>query len=426
MAAVYHCWALWAYNARMTISSEKNSHQKPTDTKTLKCDLVIVGGGVAGLWLLNRAVKSGFDAILLEQGELGGGQTIRAQGIIHGGTKYALNGVLTQASSTIKAMPQRWKDSLAGKGELDLSQVQQLSDAHYMWSKGSLGSRMTTFFATKAFRGRVEEVAQAQRPGVFQHKDFKGSLYRLNEIVLNVPSLIDALRTPVEARIFQADLTTAEIETGQSENGQSISSIYFAEQQLQIEPGKLVLTAGEGFEQIAQTINISLPEMQRRPLHMVMVKHQHNLPTYAHCIGSSSKPLATITTHPTQDGQQVWYLGGDIAETGIERDKNAQINAAKALLSELLPWVDLSAAQWDTFHVDRAEPKQSSLARPDSAFAHMTGNCIVAWPTKLALSPDLADQVLPLCQKYNYQPDLELLSVFAKPATAKPVWESVF
>ena len=98
--------------------------------KTLKFDLIIVGGGIAGLWLLNRATQEGYSALLLEKNSLGGGQTVRSQGIIHGGTKYALNGVLTQASNTIKEMPQRWRDCLAGNGEIDLSAAKILSEAH--------------------------------------------------------------------------------------------------------------------------------------------------------------------------------------------------------------------------------------------------------------------------------------------------------
>lgn len=389
---------------------------------TLKFDLIIVGGGIAGLWLLNRAVKAGLHAILLEKGDLGGGQTICAQGIIHGGTKYALNGVLTQASNTIKEMPKRWRDCLSGQGELDLSDVEILSDAHYMWSKGSLGSRMTTFFATKAFSGRVEEVRPADRPEVFNNPAFKGNLYRLNELVLNVPELINSLRKPVEDRIFQLDVTKASV----SREDNKITALSFPEYDITLEPSHAVLTSGEGFDSIASEFVLTEPKMQRRPLHMVMVKHNHKLPTYAHCIGTGSKPVATITTHPCSDGEQVWYLGGDVAETGVNRSRAEQIAFAKTALHDLLPWIDLSQAKWETFHIDRAEPKQSSLARPDSAFAQTVGNCIIAWPTKLALSPDLADQVLPLCSPSAEQGALTALSHLPKPATAVPMWETKF
>lgn len=392
---------------------------------TLKLDLVIIGGGIAGLWTLNRAVKAGFNAVLFEKNTLGGGQSVRSQGIIHGGTKYALSGVLTQASNTIKEMPQRWRDCLKGSGELDLTTVNILSDAHYMWSKGSLGSRMTTFFATKAFSGRVEEVSANNRPQVFQNKQFKGSLYRLNELVLDVPSVIDALRAPVENRIFKVDILDAHIE--KQEN--IVQSITLPDYNLRIEPNDILITSGEGFEALSPRLKITQPEMQKRPLHMVMVKHNLNLPTFAHCIGAGSKPVATITTHPCSDGQQVWYLGGNVAETGLERSPKEQITFAQKELSTLLPWVDLTKAQWSSFNINRAEPKQSSLVRPDAAFAQKVGNCIVAWPTKLALSPDLADQVLPLCSPLlnaETSQTLESLQPLPKPETALPVWETSF
>lgn len=392
---------------------------------TLKFDLIIIGGGIAGLWTLNRAVSAGFNAILLEKNTLGGGQSVRSQGIIHGGTKYALSGVLTQASNTIKEMPQRWRNCLDGTGEINLREVNVLSEAHYMWSKGSLGSRMTTFFATKAFRGRVEEVSANERPRVFQNKQFKGSLYRLNELVLDVPSVINNLRKHVENRIYQADITHAQIES----HDNTINAILFPTHALRLEADNVVLTSGEGFDVLAKKLDIRQPEMQRRPLHMVMVKHHYDLPTYAHCIGTGSKPVATITTHPCSDGKQVWYLGGNVAETGMDRSEQEQIAFAKEELATLLPWIDLSKAEWSTFHINRAEPKQSALVRPDAAYAEKVGNCIVAWPTKLALSPDLADQVLPLCGQPSSHADtndLQCLSVLAKPETAKPIWETAF
>ena len=54
---------------------------------TVTTDIVIFGGGIAGLWLLNRLQQQGLDVILLESAGLGGGQSLASQGIIHGGLK---------------------------------------------------------------------------------------------------------------------------------------------------------------------------------------------------------------------------------------------------------------------------------------------------------------------------------------------------
>jgi len=106
-------------------------------------DLVIFGGGIAGLWLLGRLSRAGYSCLLLEADGLGGVQTLASQGIIHGGTKYALTGVLTGSSQAIAAMPGVWRACLAGHGELDLSRVRVLSEHQYLWSTAGLGSRVT-------------------------------------------------------------------------------------------------------------------------------------------------------------------------------------------------------------------------------------------------------------------------------------------
>ena len=64
----------------------------PTDTT--KLDVLVIGGGVVGLWTLDRLVAAGHQAALLERDALGQGQSICAQGILHGGVKYSLSGLL--------------------------------------------------------------------------------------------------------------------------------------------------------------------------------------------------------------------------------------------------------------------------------------------------------------------------------------------
>ncbi len=100
----------------------------------ISTDVLIVGAGVAGLWLNARLQRLGFSTVLVESASLGGGQSVKSQGIIHGGAKYALHGALTGASEAIADMPRRWREALAGNGELDLSGVRLLSEAHYLWS----------------------------------------------------------------------------------------------------------------------------------------------------------------------------------------------------------------------------------------------------------------------------------------------------
>ncbi|WP_236233824.1 NAD(P)/FAD-dependent oxidoreductase [Pseudomonas tohonis] len=388
-------------------------------SQVLNTDVLIVGGGVAGLWLAARLRSQGFATLLVENASLGGGQSVKSQGIIHGGAKYALHGALTGASEAIADMPRRWREALAGNGELDLRPVRLLSDAHYLWSPGSLAGNITSFFASKAVRGRVDQVKGEALPPALQHPKFKGKVYRLAELVLDVPSLIQRL----------ADLAGDGLLAGRSieplREGDELVGLVVDGRSIRAQ--RIVLSAGAGNEALLQALGIQQPAMQRRPLHMVMVKAPGLKPLYAHCLGGGPKPRVTVTTHPAADGQWVWYLGGDIAEAdGVARTEAEQIAAAEKELHDLLPWIDLSAAQWATLRVDRAEPVQTGLARPDNAFLADQGRLLVGWPTKLALAPDFADRVIAALERDGLRPTQPAaLPGLPRPSLAQPVWEEL-
>ncbi|MCQ4326608.1 FAD-dependent oxidoreductase [Stutzerimonas stutzeri] len=387
--------------------------------ESLSTDVLIVGGGVAGLWLNARLRQQGFATLLVEKGALGGGQSVKSQGIIHGGTKYALHGALTGASEAIADMPRRWREALEGSGELDLSGVRLLSDAHYLWSPGTLAGNLTSFFASKAVRSRVGQVKGDELPPALQHPRFKGKVYRLSELVLDVPTLIARL----------AELAGDSLLAGERieplREGDELVGLRVDDRDIRAQ--RIVLSAGGGTAELLAALGLQQPAMQRRPLHMVMLKAPTLKPLYAHCLGGGTKPRVTVTSHPAADGQWVWYLGGDLAEAeGVARDEARQIAAAKQELAELVPWIDLSAAHWATLRVDRAEPAQSSLARPDNAFLAEQGRLLVGWPTKLALSPDFSDRVEAALARDGIRPgEHPALPQLPRPALSKPFWEGL-
>ncbi len=388
-------------------------------SQALSTDVLIVGGGIAGLWLNARLRRQGFATLLVETASLGGGQSVKSQGIIHGGAKYALHGALTGASEAIADMPRRWREALAGSGEVDLSGVRLLSDAHYLWSPGTLAGNLTSFFASKAVRTRVDQVKGTDLPPALQHPQFKGKVYRLSELVLDVPSLIDRL-----AELAGDSLLAAERLEPLHENGELVGLRVDGRE---IRAQRIVLSAGAGNAALLSALGLSQPAMQRRPLHMVLVKAPSLKPLYAHCLGGGPKPRVTITSHPAADGQWVWYLGGDLAEAdGVARDEATQIAAAQKELGSLLPWVDLSQARWATLRIDRAEPAQSGLVRPDNAFLAEQRKLLVGWPTKLALAPDFADRVLTALARDGIQPSAHpALPALPRPPVAPAVWETL-
>ena len=388
-------------------------------TQALSTDVLIVGGGIAGLWLHARLRQLGYASLLVENASLGGGQSVKSQGIIHGGAKYALHGALTGASEAIADMPRRWREALSGNGELDLRGVRVLSEAHYLWSPGTLAGNLTSFFASKAVRGRVDQVKGEQLPPALQHPKFKGKVYRLAELVLDVPSLIARLAELAGDSLLAAEkiepLREQQALVGLRVDGREIRA------------QRIVLSAGGGNAELLKQLGISQPTQQLRPLHMVLAKGPTLKPLYAHCLGGGPKPRVTVTTHPAADGQWVWYLGGDLAEAeGVARNEAEQIKAAQKEMADLLPWVDQAATQWATLRVDRAEPAQSGLVRPDNAFLAEQERLLVGWPTKLALAPDFADRVLAALQRDGIQPGQHAaLPALPRPSVATAVWDTL-
>lgn len=397
--------------------------------KIAEADVVIVGGGIAGLWLLNRLRKLGYSAVLLEGKALGGGQTYLSQGIIHGGMKYALQGALTNAAQAISDMPKIWDDCLQGRGVIDLSHVPVLSKHQYLWSTGSFTSKLAGFFSGLVLKGNVKSLDKSDSPDIFQHANFKGQVYSLDEMVIDVNMLIRELAKPNQDAIYKIDsLTADQLHFDEQGNLTSIEIHVEPLEPIQLKAQRFVFTAGSGNEVLLNKLMRPDVKMQRRPLQMVVVKTDFPYSLYAHCLGLGATPRVTITTHKAFDGKMIYYIGGQIAEEGVNRSAEEQVNVTRKELSELFPWLDFSSAKFAAFFVDRAEPMQPDGKRPDSCYSKEIENMIVAWPTKLAFAPKLADDIIEKIQTANIQPrltDTRELRAWPMPAFVKPIWDEL-
>lgn len=392
----------------------------------LQTDIAIIGGGIAGLWTLNQLRNAGYSAILFEQEALGSYQTIGSQGMIHGGIKYALGGALSGGSEAISTMPDVWRDALAGKGKVDIQNAKVLSKDFYLWSNSNVQSRVASFFASKMLRGRVDKLREADYPMPFQNSQFRGQVYRLVDLVMDMPSLVQTLAEQHREAIFNIDWQVAQLV---SEDGQAKISL----PGLEVKAQRVILTAGTGNEALLSELGSEKPAMQRRPLQQVLVKHQYRESLYAHCMGGNASPRLTISTHRTSADEPVWYLGGDLATEGTDDSPEALIAKARRELGELMPWIDFGETQWCTIKLDRAEPKQARLLRPDQSFVGKSDsldNVLTAWPTKLTLSPHLADEIEKVLVKESvlpkFTPDLTQLASLGKPPVAPTCWDTLF
>ena len=353
---------------------------------TQKVDFAIIGGGVTGLWLNALLARTGFSTIVIEKTALGVEQTLASQGMIHGGVKYSLSGLVNNHFDTLKGMPDRWMKCLSGDDPVDLRNVKILSPRSYMFSDASLSSKLVTFLGSLSLRGHVSPVKPANFPKVFSNPKFKGNLYELKDIVIDTKSLVENLTREFETRIVKGH---PEI-VGKAGR---ISSLIIG-RKYRVKAEKYILAAGIGNQEIINAVEIPL-EMQNRSLHQVVIRGKNLPDLFAHAVSirDLSKPRITFTTH-ILEGYKYWYLGGELAESGVNRTSVDQIKFAKEELNNILPWIDFSECKFSTFRIDRAEPKSKKNLKPAKAFVRFYENTIVCWPTKLALAPQLGDDVL--------------------------------
>ena len=359
--------------------------------KEFDCDVAVCGGGIAGLWAMHALRARGFHPVLLERHTLGGVQTLSAQGILHGGMKYALDGKVDDIALRLREMPQRWLDAMSGRGEIDLAKIQVLSANQYMWSDGSLLSKVTSAVGSKMLHGEVEAIARSAWPAAFQDLDYRGTVRVLKETVIDVRSAVRALAEPLAGSLFQTKDLRMQTE------GDQVTALEIHgpnHDPIRLRPRCVVFTAGMGNEEAADRLPLPQPATQRRPLRQMMLRGPA-WKLYGHCIVADPKPRVTITSHSLPDGTPVWYLGGNIAEKACKMSTlDEAIQFTRRELAAIFPkvrWQDFPIAAWD---VDRAEPHQSLRFMPSEPTLTAIGNCLLAWPTKLVFAPGLATRIL--------------------------------
>ncbi|QNN20742.1 FAD-dependent oxidoreductase [Planctomycetales bacterium ZRK34] len=374
----------------------------------IELDVVIFGGAGAGLWLLDELRRRGARAVLIERDALGTGQTVASQGIIHGGVKYSLKGVVSASAQAIRAMPPRWRDAYAGRREPDLTGVELRADGCWLWRTASMRSRLGMLGARAGLVVKPVSVDASQRPAVLT--DCPGEVYRLDEPVIDVVKFLHAMAQRNQRLLIRGE----PIEL-------SADRIIIGD--LDLRPASIVLTAGAGNEALCEQLGLvnDHPIMQRRPLHMVMVRG--DLPALnGHCV-DGGHTRATITSATDSAGRTVWQVGGQIAEDGVTMEPAALIPHARDELAAVLPGVSFEGVEWSTYRVDRAERAVIGGGRPEDVQIVQRGKVIAAWPTKLALAPHMSDLIVDLLGEYGIDQEYEGVDA-PRPDVALPPWET--
>ena len=389
-------------------------------------DVLIIGGGIAGLWTVDQLRRHGYRAFLVENRSLGHGQTITSQGIIHGGLKYSLRGVLTASANEIREMPLIWRECLSGQRDPDLSNATIRSHCCYLWQTDSIASQAGMWGASLQLRVKPEMIPASHRPDLL--KQSPGTVYRLDEQVVSPGSVLRCLRERNrEALLLCNKENGIEFSCSQSGTVNSVT-IRCRGDELYLTPRCVVMTAGIGNQQLNERASRKQP-MQRRPLQMVLVRGGLEM-FQGHCV-DGAKTRMTITSEVISEGETVWQLGGQIAELGVSMETEELIQHAAQELKSILPGLNVQDLKFATYRVDRAEKKNSLGLRPDAPQVLLHKNVLTCWPTKLAFAPRAAGMIEEMiADRLNLAPsvipggDGYQLESWPTPDVAQSPWET--
>ena len=360
-----------------------------------KADIVIFGAGIAGLWTFHRLKKRGYDVLLLEKDSIGCGQTIASQGIIHSGLKFVFAGKINKLAQSISAMPDIWREAMRGENEVDLTSAKMSAESQYLLIPKGLFGGLSKIVAKKALGKSVREVPKEDWPEDLKNAGFEGSAIFMGEPVLDIGTALRSLAEPYRDSIRK--ITEEE----------AASPFDFLEKN-NIETQKIIFTSAASNQEIAEKSSHAKGlETQKRPLLMGFLKPAP-FPLFAHLVGKTDKPVVTITTHKTQNGELVWYLGGGVAERSKDSAPEDVYSAAKQAFKTYLPDINLNKIEWATLPIDRVEGKSRTDSwMPDTPTIHHAGKTLYCWPTKLTFAPMLSDMLIKELEAGNITPSGE-------------------
>lgn len=388
-----------------------------------RVDMVIFGGGIAGLWTRYALEDAGFSTVLLSTTDLGDGQTVLSQGILHSGVKYALSAQAAEASRQLLEAQPAWEAALAGRGSgPDLRKVRVLADRMHMWSMPGALSKLTAVIGSKLLRSGTKPLEKSEYPAAFAGAPKGLLLWEVNERAVDASTLMEHLAAASHGPLVRCE-AGATVTLGAS--GAVVRGRDRAGETFEIQAEQVLFSAGLGNAGLLNSIGVDASAVcQIRPLQMLAATGATER-IFGHCVQElSDKPRLTVTSSTGPGGAIVWYLGGGPAEAGAGRGVEAQFDAGRQELAACLPWLDHSKLSWRSISIDRAEGKTPDGKRPDGPVIRRFGRAVALWPTKLALAPVAARLVLDQIgdSGSRVQKSVDELHGLERPVAAVPPW----
>jgi glycine/D-amino acid oxidase-like deaminating enzyme len=277
----------------------------------LPVDILIIGGGVQGLVLLDELTRHGYRCVLVTHSDLGSGQTLHSHGLLNSGTGL-LTGQLREAMT------------LAGTFAHDRGLHLYGYDRWYAFLPPPAFERLRTGWDASGYSYR--ECSPAELPAGFREAELLQTGMRTHVIALNgynfpKRQLVQLLARDHLPRILRGTVGTVRHEV--DGNGLRIMSVEVAAaaigETVIIAPKAVIASAGTGTKRLLRSLSLALPSTIQRVTHtkehMICVRAPHDaLPaTSVISVAHGLISVAHVNRNHDEiradaDNQVTWYV----------------------------------------------------------------------------------------------------------------------
>jgi glycine/D-amino acid oxidase-like deaminating enzyme len=426
-------------------------------------DVVILGGGIQGLWLLADLVDQDYQAILLERFHPGSGQTGHAHFFLHQGHMRA-------------AMEARVPTDDSGEQEttrLRSRRIKLFQNAHAAWMKELESGRLQSvrrlqgkFYISGsegAKRDRLQRILKEAEIDNFKEfrnsSIFRSCSWMLEDegICLESSNVLDALLKHRDLNNRIGDCNEVKIENHPA-GGFHLAVEKSDKRDFEIICRGLVFTAGAGNEHfILRTLpasgihlDTSIARQQTIKTYMLVIKDMQGtdrkLERMCAMFPDHHNIFLAYREDPRDPNTLVWLLGdgqrSHIRTPGQWTGLNARswFQRIRPNIKKLFPWL-LEAPEsyrWGIYEATKAEPWTPKEQYPDQIMLpekhqihRVPGhNAWVAWPSFLTLAPTVAAEMaeaiatssIPRSTQIVNRADWDLIRKKVEPG--KDLWET--
>ena len=375
----------------------------------IRVDVVIFGGGIAGLWCLNDIINAGYSAVLFEKHLLGGGQTCHSHVYIHQGHMYRE----VELAAAVRSTTAKWDEWLVAS---NIQPVQ--SGSHFGFVSLAQARLRTAIWSHDRLRLSWSRLDRSLFPDALKGGAVRVVL-RSPEYCLDAESIIRVLAKRCEDRIaaldevlgFDVDLGTSNVKTIQVRlrSGGSIRVI----------PRAILFAAGSGNQALLNVVSLGRPEYLRsvreqqqfRKSHMLVVrgpkKILHPLTGVFPYIGG----LFIVCRE--SDEEVVWLVSDDrgpalgAVEEWLSYDARWWLPPVLAALQRLAPtcFANPENLLWAMYDAPKSEGRVAGFIPHEVRLSRFVfANVWALWPTKLTMAPEASSHAAGEIANYLKKP----------------------